>query len=523
MAGVLAMLGAAGPAGPAVDGPVVIYLIDTLRADRVSVYGGPADTTPAAAALAAEGVAFDHAYALSTWTRPSVATLLTSRLPAETATLNRFGRLSPSIPYVPEAFQKRGYRTAAFNGNGNVFDARLGFQHGFDVFVPIEGGKPWKALAREVVDPAIRFIEAQSSPRFFLFVHVVDPHEPYMLDEYYTGFARPGKKPAANALEQRQDDYERAIRAADDQFARLAAALRARGWWNGATVIYTADHGEQLGDHGDFGHGRTLFDEEIRIPLILKFPGNASAGTRRADPVSLADVAPTLARLGCIPADSGWIGRSLTEPAAGRDIYLTEDLDDVRLYGLVRGGRKYVVQLYPKFERKVFDLGRDPHEQAGRSISCADASGGEDAAARADLEVLREREARVFPSLTLEKTARTEGFLRIEANVADVSKPFLTASNFCEFVGDLKDGRLLAKRPLSNDTPLDLFLSADDHGKLPAWRILWETPRGITRLTAAGATRPVQMGKREVEFMRGPSTDALRNLRALGYLGGKVN
>jgi hypothetical protein len=113
--------------------------------------------------------------------------------------------------------------------------------------------------------------------------------------------------------------------------------------------------------------------------------------------------------------------------------------------------------------------------------------------------------------------------LRIEANVAEVPKPFLTASDFCEFVGDLKDGRLVVKQPLSNDTPLDLILSADDHGKLPAWRVLWETPRGVTRLTAAGATKPVRLGKREIEFMRGPSADALRNLRTLGYLGGKAN
>jgi arylsulfatase A-like enzyme len=135
-----------------------------------------------------------------------VATLLTSLHPSRSATLNRWGRLDDSVWYLPEAFRRKGWTTAAFVANGNLFDDRMGFQRGVDVFRPIihaePGGKvpagtEWHATAREVVDPVLKFVETQTSPRFFLHVHVVDTHAPYVLEPSYRGLFSDRAEPGA--------------------------------------------------------------------------------------------------------------------------------------------------------------------------------------------------------------------------------------------------------------------------------------------------------------------------------------
>ena len=225
----------------------MVYLVDTLRPDRMSVYGASRETTPAAAELAREGMLFRNAFALSSWTRPSVATLLTSLLPSESSAWNRFGRLDERVPYLPELLQKAGWKTAAFVGNGNVFDERLGFRRGFDTFQAVSGDNEniripilgWadasKPRAEMVVDPALEFIRRQTSPRFFLYVHVIDPHLPYLLDPGHADlFSSTSSSASGDDLrEELLLNYDRSIRQADDQFARIAAALKGRSWWKG--------------------------------------------------------------------------------------------------------------------------------------------------------------------------------------------------------------------------------------------------------------------------------------------------
>src|SRR5262249_4700723 len=147
--------------------------------------------------------------------------------------------------------------------------------------------------ARSVVHRAIDFIERQKSPRFFLFVHVIDPHQPISLESPYDTLFSDGK--TASTRDRLLLDYDRSIRQADDQFQRLVEALKRKGWWDGAAVIYTSDHGEEFFEHGRQGHGTTLFEEQLRVPLILKYPMRYRAGTRRQERVTLGDLLPTIA------------------------------------------------------------------------------------------------------------------------------------------------------------------------------------------------------------------------------------
>jgi arylsulfatase A-like enzyme len=470
----------------------------------MSLYGADHPTTPAADAFAREAVTFTNAFSISTWTRPSVATLLTSQLPSSTATLNRWGRLDESVWYLPEAFQQRGWTTAAFVSNGNLFDDRTGFQRGMNLFRLIihEPDGSWHATAREVVDPAVKFIEKQDSPRFFLFVHVVDPHTPYVLEPPYRELF--SDRPASDSMA--PVDYDRSVRQADDQFRRIVDALDAKGFWQSSTVIYTADHGEEFGEHGGTAHGKTVYDEQLRVPLVMKLPLGEAGGTRRPDPVTLADVVPTLAEIHDLSKSEHWIGTSFWRHRIPpeRPLYFTEDLDGYRLYGLRRGALKVIVQLYPSYSSTVFSLDRDPGEQNGVEMGCG-VSSPADADLVGTLRSWRERDVAAYPSLRLgSRPEPTE--CKVAVDLAEISKPFLTAEHYCGWSDRINGSRLVFGGRTSATKPL--YVSADDRGR--------QAP--VLPLPGEAACSVVYVEKRLMEGAI--SEEHLRQLQALGYLEG---
>jgi arylsulfatase A-like enzyme len=490
---------------PSPAGPVVIYVVDALRPDRMSLFGASRPTTPAAVALAREAVTYTNAFAVSTWTRPSVATLLTSLLPSRAAALNRWGRLDESVWYLPEALRRQGWTTAAFLGNGNLFDDRLGFDRGTSVFRAIVHAPTgeWHPTAREVVDPVLKFIEAQSSPRFFLYIHVVDPHAPYLLEPSYQSLFAEGAEPEGRV----PLDYDRSARQADDQFQRIADALRAKGFWAASTIVYTADHGEEFQEHGGSAHGFSVYEEQLRIPLVVKYPQGEDGGARRPDPVSLADLTPTVAELAGLPASPEWIGSSLwrRRQPPGRDLYFTEDLDANRLYGLRRGPLKLVVRLYPTFSRTLYSLDRDPKEQAGLDLSCGAAAPAHSALVEA-LAVWRQRDVARFPSLRFE-SGSAQGRCRATIDLSEIRKPFLTAEDYCRWSREI-DGERLVFRERPASPPERLYVSGDDHGRPP-------------RVAFAPGERACSVVSVKQKLLEGPtSEDHLQKLRSLGYLQG---
>ncbi len=507
--------------GRVVDGPVIVYLVDTLRPDRMSAYGAKRDTSPAAKSLASEGVLFQNAFALSSWTRPAVATLLTSRLPSEVGALNRFGRLSDKVSYLPEMFRKHGWATGAAVANGNVDDPRLGFQRGFNHFFTVWGSSAdRKPSAEVVVAKALAFVGSQSSPRFFLYVHVIDPHAPYKIPPKFRDlFAGP---PAETQREALLLDYDREVRAADAGFQNLAAALKAKGWWRSALVIFVSDHGEEFFEHGGLYHGNTLYDEQTRVPLVVKYPEYEQKGSVRSDPISLADVLPTVAEVMGWRSENSWVGESFwrRQFPPRREIYATEDLDGVRLYSLRRGPEKITVSLYPSFDRRSFRLDRDPGEQAGAPVPCGLPS-RPDSDLVSRLESWRSRDLTHFPQIRFRKRPGEQVRVDLVVQLEGIAKPFLTAADTCRYGAGAAGHSLTLRGPLPSARGLDLRISGDDRGTLPPYRL------GVTD----GEGRPIAMDGRRgwtvhserSDFLSGPSVDeaVVRRLKSLGYLGGK--
>lgn len=265
---------------------VIVYLIDTLRADQLGAFGAPLpDASPTLDRLAEEGVAFELAISSSSWTKPAVATLMTGILP----TTHRVGsrtlsdRLPASVALLQERFRNAGWRSSSFSANP-LGSALSGLERGFDMALP---PRFWKGRAELGFHPSgsqlrealLRWIDEEPERPFFAYVHVMEVH-PH-------GRHR-RSAPQAPGL----SSYAAAVREADEDVGLLLDALAERGRDENLLFVVVADHGESWGAHGVKGHGTALYQEQIHIPLILWSRDLAARVV--TVPVSLADVAPSL-------------------------------------------------------------------------------------------------------------------------------------------------------------------------------------------------------------------------------------
>ena len=273
---------------------VLFITIDTLRADHVGAYGYAAAHTPALDRVAREGVTFDRAYATAPITLTSHASLMTGRYPPGHGARHNGMRLDLKTPTLAERFTAAGYTTAAFVA-AFPLDRRFGLIKGFHTYgdtMPRDanGRVTNERPGRLVVDDALAWLGAHRQEKLFLWVHLFEPHAPY---------GSPGGQRSTIAR------YDDDVAEADAQVTRLLDGL---GDLRAATLVVVAgDHGEAFGEHGEISHSIFTYDTTLRVPLIVSGPGLA-AGTRVADPVSLADVAPTVASLaGLGPFDADGI------------------------------------------------------------------------------------------------------------------------------------------------------------------------------------------------------------------------
>jgi len=327
---VLAQLVACGDA-PRLD--VVVLVIDTLRADRVGVYGSDAGLTPTIDALAATGAVFERAYAQSSWTNPSVASLLTSRYQSQHGITNVMTILPESESTLAEVFWLNGYLTAGFSANTGIAHER-GFGQGYTnyvVYQPEYGDDgPFDAVpARAAVlnQGALEWLDAQPrSKPVFMWLQYMEPHFPYVLPEPLAeldGAPCPdpvkakmsdpdGPAPAPEVMRAVELCYDASVKAADTAVAALVGELRRRGRLEHTIIAITSDHGEELREHGRVGHGYTLYDEVIRVPLVIALPWNTH-GLTVSKVVRLIDLAPTLLELAGIRPPKSFEGRSFAE------------------------------------------------------------------------------------------------------------------------------------------------------------------------------------------------------------------
>lgn len=349
---------------------VVLITLDTVRADRLGVYGGPAGVTPALDRLAGEGARFEQASAAAPLTLPSHATLLSGLLPPHHGLRNNGGGVFPEDrATLATALAGAGYRTGAFVG-AFVLDRRFGLARGFEVYddeverdpaagARLEAERP----GREVVDRALAWLGREDPRPFFLWVHLYDAHAPY-------------EPPSPFRERFAGRSYDGEVAAVDEQVGRILAELERRGLVGRTVVAVTADHGEGLGDHGESTHGLLLYESTLRVPLLLRGPGIAPRVV--ATPVSLADVAPTLAALVGRPlppaGPAGALdGRDLSaallasqEPAPA-EVYAETRYPAVFGWSPLSSLRRREMKAIDAPRPELYDLAGDPGETANRA------------------------------------------------------------------------------------------------------------------------------------------------------------
>jgi arylsulfatase A-like enzyme len=261
---------------------VVLITLDTMRADRLPAYGFDAVATPALDRLAAEGAVFERAFAAVPLTLPSHATLFTGLYPPRLSVYDNAGApLGAEAETLAEVLASRGLATAAFVSSAVIAPGR-GLEQGFDTYSLGKPSCPGPARVRrpaqEVVDESLDWLEGHGSSPFFVWMHFYDTHAPIQVPvDFALGYA---------------DPYLAAIAYEDAQIARVVEYLERRGLLEDSLIVVTADHGESLGDHGEEAHGLFLYDEALRVPLIVRGPGIAPARVPGA--VRLIDVMPTV-------------------------------------------------------------------------------------------------------------------------------------------------------------------------------------------------------------------------------------
>lgn len=290
---------------------VLLLTVDTLRADHLGLYGYGRPTTPVLDALAASGVVFENTFCQRPKTSPSFATILTGTYPARHGIHDAMQLLTPANTTLAEYLADVGYTTGAVITNGNLYPA-FGFDQGFESYE--YGHKDADAGA----DLAITWLEQRddASP-WFLWVHFTDPHTPYSPPAEYAAMFDRGEQ---SDLQHNIDLYDAEIRFTDAQLGRILDAVDRNGMRGRTLVVFTADHGESLGEHDYYyNHGLHPYEPSARIPLIVSAPGTIAVASRNSALAGGVDILPTVLDMAGIDMPEVVQGRSLVAATLGLD------------------------------------------------------------------------------------------------------------------------------------------------------------------------------------------------------------
>jgi arylsulfatase A-like enzyme len=424
---------------------VVLVVVDTLRADRLGSYGSRKGLTPFLDRLAGRGVVFSHAYAASSWTCPSVASLFTSRYASQHGVVGFESRLADdeltlAERIAPARFGRLGeivhrdYLAAGFSANWRLMRT-LGYAQGFRTWRSYATRRKPRAgwLGRRCLmwldAPGWRAAWERWFPRpLFLYLHFMEPHAPYdpprrdrpagVLDDEVAEanrklFDRRWTARTEAELGLLESLYDAETASLDRELGRLFAGLEARGVLRDAIVVFTADHGEEFAEHGLVQHGQSLYETAIRVPLIAIAPGLPAGKVIDAN-VSLLDVAPTVLDLLGLPPEPRFEGRSLLPFVRGEgtpadvlvELLPSSAADELRRHNaaLVQGSVKLIVGRGVFAE--VYDLAQDPGEAAPiPGAQVADPAGLLRALQEKRADV-RSRAREAAPSVPLDERAR---------------------------------------------------------------------------------------------------------------------
>jgi arylsulfatase A-like enzyme len=375
---------------------IVLLVIDTLRQDHVGCYGAPRDTTPAIDALAREGVRFAQAYSTAPWTSPSVASILSGQLPTGHGLTAPLTGLAQDVETLAEMLRAEGYETAGVISNPHL-KKHYFFDQGFEHWHQREAQGHKNITTPGVTTQAIELVEgfSKSDRPFFLFVLYFDPHYDYKRHPQYGFASDPGRITGKENIHELvklsetmteteigyvRDTYDEEIRFTSDGIGRLLRSLRQTGVYDNTAIAITADHGEEFLERGWIGHCRTLYQELVHVPLVLRAP--KSPGPRVVTtPVSLTSLVPTLRQIaGLAPNTERASAPSLEPLLAGQapeswppvfcEVDFTpvgkgesEPLKEAHKRALVQGRWK-VIQDDRTKKVELYDLAADPLEKS---------------------------------------------------------------------------------------------------------------------------------------------------------------
>jgi len=403
-----------GPAeliSPSTDRPnVLLFLIDTVRQDHLSCYGYERKTTPNLDAFLPEAVRFTHLVPQSSWTRPSIASFFTSTYPAEHGAIDNTESIRDGLPRLAVSLAADGYECHGFVSNLNTLP-QWGFADGFARYVDLDSMNWFHTDPSHVVNAAIDTMAHANGRPWFQFVHSIGAHHPYKPPRAYANrFQTAGRKPLtrdeiqnlldtcerelsdtyalfgmlpgdaalrdpANTVEKvgpivRQaaiDLYDAEIAYNDSQFQRLVEALKQHDAYDNTIIIVMSDHGEEFWEHGGVVHGYTLFEEQLRIPFLVKLPQSMHGGTTINSIVEGVDLAPTILDMIGAPPEPRFRGRSLLPAMQGveqapRLGFAALNLRNYSIRTVKSTATKNII--YPLESKSLwFDLQQDPFEQ----------------------------------------------------------------------------------------------------------------------------------------------------------------
>lgn len=380
---------------------ILVVTVDTLRYDRLSINGYARPLTPNLDRLLASGARFDQTRVVEPLTAPSLISTFTSLHPHSHAASRNGLHMRPGLPSVTRTLSERGYRTAAFVGNWTMKNELTGFAEHFDRYEEVFSRKRWflwlaEATGADLNDEALEWLdghleEEQRWP-FLLWVHYVEPHAPYRLQEDFVGVLGDLENPGP------ADRYDTEVAYVDHQIGRLLEEVRERVSSENLVVVFASDHGESLGEHGYWGHGRNLHEENLRVPFAITWPGRVEP-RRIAAPASNIDTAPTLLGLLGLPVPDYFRGHDWSptllegsDPPAGRitfhqahkgAVQAQRRSEAARRRGLLEvgqfDGRQKDILDVKDGSRRRFDFARDPHEL--RNLAAGGEAAGEALAA----------------------------------------------------------------------------------------------------------------------------------------------
>jgi len=353
-------VGSSRPAG------ILVVTLDTTRADHLGCYGDASAVTPNLDALAGEGARFDQATAPVPVTLPSHATMFTGVYPpTHGVRYNGMFRLGEESVTIAEQLRDAGFATEAVPA-AFPLNAKTGLAQGFDSYKDLFSEPGAEKLspnamrsAADVVKVGLERIRAAGQKPFFVWLHFYDPHHPYV-------------PPFPYSSRFRDHPYDGEIAYVDEQLGALFAALKKDGLWDRIVVVVAGDHGEALYEHGERLHSQLVYESTLRVPLLIKAPG-APAGVVVREPVSLADVAPTVLDLAGLPVPAGLDGISLRKALRSgtvplRPIYF-ESLAGSLAFGWspIEGVRRGKWKLIRGKDQELYDLDADPKELSDRA------------------------------------------------------------------------------------------------------------------------------------------------------------